>query len=119
MDRAYQDHSQADPQQAGEPAERLAGEDRTGNRTGCSYSGKMLRKEIEHFRRDKVNAVVVGMSRSDPSVIQTDLSRNPSPVKAVGDHQQYQEGNSKERQGHSGSLTRFPDFCVTITRTGD
>ena len=50
---------QADPDEAGEPAERLNCQDRTGDRTGGSDGGEVLPEEIKRWRGDEILAVML------------------------------------------------------------
>ena len=57
--RADEHHAEADPQQARQPAEGLAGEDRARDRARRGDGGEVLREQVERPRRDEVDAVVV------------------------------------------------------------
>src|SRR5688572_21980669 len=99
MDRADENNSQTNPQQAGEPAESLAGEDRSGDWTSRRYCRKVLAEEIERPGGNEINAVVDPMSGSSTRVVKLKLPRNPPSIKAVGSRQQHQKSYRQKRQG--------------------
>ena len=81
---AYQHHAQTDPEQTGKPAERLAGEDWPGDRSGGRNGGEVLSEKIERFGGNEIDAVIHPVGGSCARVVELKLSGYPTSVKTVG-----------------------------------
>jgi hypothetical protein len=94
--------AQADPQEARQPAESLAGENGTRDGTRGGDGGKMLREQIEGSRGDEVDAVGVLVRGSRALVVEREVARDPTAIETVRTHEQDHEGDGENGKRHMG-----------------
>ncbi len=108
VDGADQDHAERDPQQAGQPAEGLGGEDRPRDRSGRRDGREVLREQIERPRRHEVDLVVDLDRGSGRAVVELELLRDPAAVDEVGGGEEREEDQREQGEGHRCVILALP-----------
>jgi hypothetical protein len=96
------DDAERDPEQARQPTERLARDDRPGDRAGGGDGGEVLREEVEGSGGDEVDLVIDLDRRRRPSIVEPELPRHPAAVEAIGAGQEHQEPQGEQGERHGG-----------------
>ena len=98
MDRADEDHPQADPEQAGQPPELLARQDGSADGPRGGDGAEVLAEEVEGPGGHEVHPVVLRHRGSGNRIVQDELPSNETAVEAVCQRQQHEDGASHQRE---------------------
>jgi hypothetical protein len=105
VDRADEDHAEADPQEARQPAELLARQDRSDDRPGGGDRREVLPEEVERPGRHEVDAVGLAVGGGDGAVVERELRGDVATVEPIAEHQRGDHDRGQRRQSHERRST--------------
>ena len=107
MNGADEDDTQSDPQNRGKPAELLARQNWSGDRTRRRDRGKVLAQQVKLPGRHKIDSVIDGIGWSGIRGIQTHDAGDDPSVQDVSHGQHRQNNRGKKCDAHQ-SLRSSP-----------
>src|SRR5690606_31755915 len=101
VDGADQHDAEADPEEAGQPPEGLAGEDRSDDRSGRGDRREVLREEVERSRRYEIDAVGTRLGRGRARIVEEKMPRDEGAVELVARDEQDGERDRESGERHA------------------